>query len=640
MSGAIVWQPDTARVRRAHLARFMDRVATRHGLPAPDYATLHRWSIQCPDAFWGELASFCDLRWRRPPDAVLEDGDRNPGARWFPGATLNFAENLLRFRDGHPALVWRDEAGTRGELSYAELHDQVARAAAGLGRLGVGPGDRVAAFLPNVPEAVIGMLATTSLGAIWSSCSPDFGPAGVLDRFGQIGPKVLIAAAGYGYGGQRSDTTATVRQLVAGLPGLAALVGVGDLPGSVPWAELLAEEAPLAFHPAPFDQPVYILYSSGTTGAPKCIVHGAGGTLLQHLKEHLLHTDLHRDDRLFYFTTCGWMMWNWLVSGLASGATLVLYDGSPTHPDDAALWRMADEEGVTVFGTSPRFLAGQSRAGARPRERFALPGLRTILSTGAPLPESSFDYVYAAVKPDVQLASISGGTDIVACFVLGNPLLPVRRGELQCAGLGMAVDVVDDAGRPLPAGQGELVCTRPFPSQPVGFWGDADGSRYRRAYFARFPGVWAHGDHAERTPSGGFRIHGRSDAVLNPGGVRIGTAELYRAVEAVAEVSECLAVGQRWQGDERIVLFVVLAAGAVLDDALAGRIRATVRRTLTPRHVPAKVLQVPDLPRTRSGKLSELAVRAAIHGEAAGNREALANPEALGHFRDRAELAV
>ncbi|MBL8202253.1 MAG: acetoacetate--CoA ligase [Chromatiales bacterium] len=640
MTGEILWQPDADRARRAHLTRFIDRVVTRQGIPVADYPSLHRWSVQSPGAFWGELAAFCDLRWRRFPDAVLEHAERNPGARWFPGGTLNFAENLLRFRDDRPALIWRDEAGSRGELSYRQLHDQVARAAAGLRRLGVGPGDRVAAFLPNGPEAVIGMLASTSLGGIWSSCSPDFGAAAVLDRFGQIAPKVLIAAAAYRYAGKRVDTTATVKQLGAQLPGLEAVVGVGDLPDSVPWAELTAAGLPLEFHAAPFDHPVYILYSSGTTGPPKGIVHGAGGALLQHLKEHLLHTDLHRDDRLFYFTTCGWMMWNWLVSGLASGVTLVLYDGSPTHPDPEALWRLAGEEAITVFGTSPRYLAGLAKAGTRPRERIALPALRTVLSTGSPLPPESFDYVYDAVKADVQLSSISGGTDIVACFALGNPLLPVRRGELQCAALGMAVEIFDPAGHPLATGRGELVCTGPFPSQPVGFWGDADGEKYRRAYFERFSGSWAHGDYAERTAAGGFLIHGRSDSTLNPGGVRIGTAELYRAVESVAEVRESLAVGQRWQGDERILLFVVLGEGAVLDAALAERIRATVRRELSPRHVPAMVLQVPDLPRTRSGKLSELAVRAVVHGEPPGNVEALANPEALQHFRERAELAV
>jgi acetoacetyl-CoA synthetase len=642
--GAILWQPGVPRCRHAHLTRFIDCVSVRHGVPIPDFESLHRWSVGSPELFWGDLATFCDLRWRRAPDAVLENGDRMPAARWFPGATLNFAENLLRFRDDHPALIWRDETGRRGTLTYRELYEQTARAAAGLRRLGVGRGDRVAAFLPNGPEAIIGMLAATSLGAIWSSCSPDFGAAGVLDRFGQIEPKVLIATAGYWYAGRRIDTSGTVRELTDRLPGLTAVVwagGVtGDVPGSQGWDTFTAETAPLEFIATPFDHPVYILYSSGTTGPPKGIVHGAGGTLLQHLKEHLLHVDLHREDRLFYFTTCGWMMWNWLVSGLASGATLVLYDGSPTQPDYGALWRLTDEEGITVFGTSARYLAGLAKSGTRPRDTCGLATLRTILSTGSPLAPETFDAVYESVKTDVQLASISGGTDICGCFVLGNPLLPVRRGELQCAGLGMAVEIFDPAGKPLVQGRGELVCTGPFPSQPVGFWADTDGEKYRRAYFARFPGVWAHGDYAEHTGSGGFIIHGRSDAVLNPGGVRIGTAELYRAVEAVPEVLESLAIGQRWQGDERIVLFVVLAGERQLDGELTERIRGTVRRVLSPRHVPAKVLQVPDLPRTRSGKLTELAVRAVVHGEPPGNAEALANPEVLEHFRDRPELQL
>jgi len=638
-SAATLWQPDAARNQRAHLTRFIAYVSARHDVVLPDYDSLHRWSVESPAGFWGSLATFCDLRFHRAPDAVLSDGGQMPGAHFFPGATLNFAEHLLRYRDERPALIWRDETGRRGECSFRELYEQTAKAAEGLRRLDVRPGDRVAAFLPNGPEAVIAMLATTSLGAIWSSCSPDFGTASVLDRFGQIAPKVLIATAGYSYGGKRIDTRATVKELVAGLPRLAAVVGVGDVPDSLSWQELTAETAPLDFAVLPFEHPVYILYSSGTTGAPKGIVHGAGGILLQHLKEHLLHTDLHRDDRLFYFTTCGWMMWNWLVSGLASGATLVLYDGSPMHPDFGALWRMADEEGITVFGTSARYLASLAKSGTRPRDTSSLRTLRTILSTGSPLAPETFDAVYDGIKTDVQLASISGGTDLCGCFMLGNPLLPVHRGELQCAALGMAVDIVDAGGNSLPAGRGELVCTRPFPSQPVSFWADPDGAKYRAAYFERFPGVWAHGDYAERTASGGFIIHGRSDATLNPGGVRIGTAELYRAVETVPEVLESLAIGQRWQGDERIILFVVLRPGFTLDDALTAKIRSTVRRVLSPRHVPAKVLQVPDLPRTRSGKLTELTVRAIVHGEPPGNEEALANPEVLGHFQDRLELS-
>ena len=655
VANEVVWSPDPAGLSGTQLAQFLVWAGEKHGRTFADYGSLHAWSVACPAEFWGSLASFCELQFRQPPATILEDAARMPGARWFGGATLNFAENQLRFQDDQPALICRDEAGGRRSTSYAQLAESVARAATGLRRLGVVPGDRVAGLVTNGPEAVIAMLATTSLGAVWSSCSPDFGLAAVLDRFGQIRPRVLIAADSYRYGGRHFELQAVITGLAAQLPGLAAIVRV---PGPVPlpsqttelpagisglsWDALLAEVAPLVFHAAPFDHPVYILYSSGTTGPPKGIVHGAGGTLLQHLKEHRLHTDLKRDDCLYFFTTCGWMMWNWLVSGLASGASLVLYDGSPTWPDPEALWRMAGEEGVTIFGTSPRFLAGLPRA-TEPathtlRHRVGLTRLRTVLSTGAPLPPERFDDVAAALGP-VQLCSISGGTDIVSCFALGNPLLPVRRGELQCAGLGMAVDVVDDTGCSLPVGQrGELVCRGPFPSQPVGFWDDPDGSRYRRAYFDRMPGLWTHGDYAERTAAGGFVIHGRSDAVLNPGGVRIGTAELYRAAAAVPEVHECLAAGQRWQGDERVVLFVVLATGVALDAELTERIRQTIRRQLSPRHVPAKVLQVPDLPRTRNGKLAELAVRAVVRGEVPGNEAALENPGVLVHFAERPEL--
>ncbi|MGA8205783.1 MAG: acetoacetate--CoA ligase, partial [Woeseiaceae bacterium] len=520
--------------------------------------------------------------------------------------------------------------------------------AAGLAAAGVVPGDRVAGFLPNCPEAIVAMLATASLGAIWSSCSPDFGVDGVVDRFGQIAPRVLVATDGYYYNGKRIDSRPVVAGILAAMPQIERTVivpflgeaGAGSkLRGAVVWDDFLVPGARLAFTPVAFDHPLYVMYSSGTTGVPKCIVHGHGGSLLQHLKEHVLHTDVGGGDRLFYFTTCGWMMWNWLASGLAAGATLVLYDGSPFAHDGRVLWELAERERVTVFGTSAKYISALEKAGIRPQDAFDLAALRSVLSTGSPLAPASFDYVYDAIGERVQLASISGGTDILSCFALGNPLLPVRRGELQCRGLGMAVEIFDDAGRPLVGEQGELVCTRPFPSAPVGFWNDPDRSRYRSAYFERFPGVWAHGDFAELTPDGGLIIYGRSDAVLNPGGVRIGTAEIYRQVEKLDEIVESIAIGQRWADDVRVVLFVVLRSGLELDDALKARIRSVIRSNTTPRHVPAKIVAVADIPRTKSGKIVELAVRSVVHGERVAHTEALANPEALEHFRDVAALA-
>ncbi|HET8899496.1 MAG TPA: acetoacetate--CoA ligase, partial [Rhodanobacteraceae bacterium] len=564
---------------------------------------------------------------------------------------LNFAENLLRFRDGRPALVWRDEAGRSGQLSHAELHGQVARAAAGLRRLGVQAGDRVAAFLPNGPEAVIGMLATTSLGAIWSSCSPDFGIEGVVDRFGQIRPKVLFTADAYGYGGKRFDCLDKIRSVLGRIDSIERLVVVpysgaplalDDLPKAVALPDLVAAHAdkPLEFVPVPFNHPLYVMYSSGTTGVPKCIVHGVGGTLLQHLKELVLHTDLKREDRIFYYTTCGWMMWNWLVSSLAVGATVVLYDGSPGYPAPHSMWDMADELGISVFGTSAKWLAAIEKAGVKPRETHKLTQLKTILSTGSPLAPESFDYVYRDIKERVLLASISGGTDIVSCFALGNPLLPVYRGELQCRGLGMAVEALNEDGKPVRGEPGELSCLKPFPSMPVGFWNDPDGEKYRHAHFAKHPNVWSHGDFVEITAHGGVIIHGRSDATLNPGGVRIGTAEIYRQVEQVPEVLESIAIGQKQDDDERVVLFVRLRDGNTLDDDLRQRICQQIRANTTPRHVPARILQVHDIPRTISGKITELAVRAVIHGKVVKNTDALANPQALAEYETlRAALA-
>ncbi len=626
----------------------MRRVEAEHGARVPDYAALHRWSVGHPEQFWPLVWSFCEVVGDGPGPALGANAGAMPGARWFPEARLNFAENLLRRRDASPALLFRGEHGAERRVSWAELCDAVARFAAALRAWGIGPGDRVCAVLPNAPETLIAALAAASLGALWSSCSPDFGTAGVLDRFGQIAPRVLLVADGYAYGGKRFDMRERAAEVLAGLPSVERCVLVPFLeeqpalpPRMQAWPAVIALHAGarLSFARLPFDHPLYILFSSGTTGAPKCIVHGAGGTLLQHLKEQRLHLDLRPGERFFYFTTCGWMMWNWLVSGLASEATLCLYDGSPMYPDALALFAWAARERVAVFGASAKFLDGVAKSGAQPRRDLDLSGVRTLLSKGSPLSTEGFDFVYAHVTPHAQLASISGGTDIVSCFVLGSPLLPVWRGEIQARGLGMRVEVFDEAGRSVRGQKGELVCTAPFPSMPLGFWNDPDGARYRAAYFERFPGVWCHGDFAEVTVHDGFFFHGRSDAVLNPGGVRIGTAEIYRQVEQEPQVLESLAIGQEWQGDVRVVLFVRLREGVALDDALRARIGKRIRENATPRHVPARILQVADIPRTRSGKLVELAVREVVHGRPVKNREALANPEALAHFTDLEELA-
>ena len=640
-----LWTPSAERIARTRLARFMAEVRARWGVDAADYGALHAWSIAEPAQFWLSLWEFTGIVGDGPGARVLLEGDRMPGARWFPDARLNYAENLLRRRDGADALVFRSEDRVRRRLSFAALHEQVSRMARALAARGVREGDRVAGYLPNMPETVVAHLAAASLGAVWSSCSSDFGTRGVLDRFGQIEPRVLIAADGYFYNGKAFDRRPQLREILAELPSVAhtivvpyaeespALDGLGD---AALYGDALAghEGGPIDYVRVPFDHPLVIMFSSGTTGAPKCIVHGTGGTLLQHMKEHALHSDIGAGDRVFYATTCGWMMWNWLVSALASEATLLLYDGSPFHPDGSVLFDYADAEGMTLFGTSAKYLDAASKAGLEPKRSHDLGTLRTMTSTGSPLAPEGFEYVYRAVKDDLHLASISGGTDIISCFALGNPMAPVWPGELQAFGLGMAVDVFDDAGRPVRGEPGELVCTAPFPSMPVSFWNDPDGSKYRGAYFDRFAGVWCHGDWVTRTAHEGLAIHGRSDAVLNPGGVRIGTAEIYRQVERCDEVLEAICVGQDWEGDQRIVLFVRLREGLALDDALTDRIRARIRRECTPRHVPAKVVQVADIPRTRSGKITELAVRDVIHGRAIKNREALANPEALALFED------
>lgn len=648
MTDLPLWRPSDERIANANLTRFMQFVGAVYGVSMPDYESLWRWSVERRELFWPAIWDFCKVIAGERGEPVLINGDRMPGATWFPHAKLNFAENLLRRREDAEAIVFWNEAGRQSSLSFAQLYDHTARVAAALRAWGVQPGDRVAALLPNVPEAVIVMLAAASMGAIFSSCSPDFGVSGAVDRFGQIAPRVLFVADGYSYGGKRFGTIDKATAIVEQVPSIETVVLIPYLDRDAvppamslwkPWSEALSHtNEPLSFAQLPFNHPLYILYSSGTTGVPKCIVHGAGGTLLQHLKEHVLHTDLRRDDRLFYFTTTGWMMWNWLVTALASECTIVLFDGSPFAPHERILWDLAEQERITAFGTSAKYIAALEKAGARPRETHRLDHLRTILSTGSPLLPESFDYVYREIKQDVCLASISGGTDIVSCFVLGVPTLPVYRGEIQARGLGMQVAVFDDHGQAVVGRKGELVCTAPFPSMPIGFWNDPDGSRYRAAYFERYSGVWRHGDYTELTPHGGVIIYGRSDAVLNPGGVRIGTAEIYRQVEQVPEVVESLAVGQVWQGDVRIVLFVRLRDGLTLDEGIRRRIVQQVRSGASPRHVPGKILQVNDIPRTRSGKIVELAVADVIHGRPVQNVEALANPNALEQFRGREEL--
>ena len=644
-----LWAPSEERIRQANLTRFIEAVNDRYGLSLSDYPSLYAWSIENLPDFWEAMWTFGDIRASAPYREVVDRLDRMPGARWFDGARLNFAENLLRHRDDRVALVFKGEGQEPVRITYRELYDRVGRLVRALRASGVGVGDRVAGYMPNRIETVVAMLAATSIGAIWSSCSPDFGIQGVLDRFGQIEPKVIFTPDGYFYNGKAFASLGRIARILEKLPSIERVVVVpytqqdpdlSAVPGAVLFDDFLGPETAgdIPFEQLPFDHPVYIMYSSGTTGVPKCIVHGAGGTLIQHLKEHLLHTDLKREDTIFYFTTCGWMMWNWLVSSLAVGATALLFDGNPFYPDPGALWQLAQDEGMTVFGTSAKYLASIEQEGMKPRESFDLTPLRAILSTGSPLSVEGFEYVYRDVKQDVCLSSISGGTDIISCFALGNPIGPVHAGELQCRGLGMKVEVFDPNGKSVVGEKGELVCTAPFPSMPIYFWNDPEERKYRAAYFESYPNVWHHGDYAELTPWGGMIIYGRSDATLNPGGVRIGTAEIYRVTEGIPGVRDSLVVGQDWEGDVRVLLFVVLAEGTDLTEEMKAGIKKAIREGCSPRHVPAKILAVRDIPHTLNGKKVELAVRKIIHNQPVLNRDALANPEALDLYKDLPEL--
>ncbi len=643
-----LWQPSEERIKHANMYHFMEYVNARHGKSFATYEDLYSWSVEESPVFWATLWDYSEVIHSRTYDQVVDDINKMPGARWFEAARLNFAENLLRYRDDRIALSFKGESRPTVSITYFELHQQVARLAKSLGDMGIKPGDRVAGFMPNMIETLVAMLAATSIGAVWSSCSPDFGIKGVLDRFGQIEPRLLFTADGYFYNGKGFDSLARISEIIKELPSIRKVVVVpykdpdptfNNIRNGVLFKDFLAKDREkIFFEQVPANHPLYIMYSSGTTGVPKCIVHGVIGTLLQHIKELKLHSDVKPDDTIFYFTTCGWMMWNWLVSSLALGARVFLYDGSPFHPGPAALWRMAQDEKITIFGTSAKYLAALEKAGVKPKESFDLTPLKAILSTGSPLSAESFEFVYRDIKEDLCLSSISGGTDIISCFALGNPMGAVYSSELQCRGLGMKVEAYDEQGNSVIGQKGELVCTLSAPSMPIYFWNDPDKTKYRKAYFEVYPGVWQHGDYIEITEHGGVIIYGRSDATLNPGGVRIGTAEIYRQVENIPEILDSLVVGQEWDDDVRIVLFVKLRESNNLTDELIDRIKTTIRKNCTPRHVPARCIPVADIPYTISGKKVELAVRNVIHGLEVKNKDALANPEALDYYVDLPEL--
>ncbi len=649
MTSQMMWKPSSQQISEAQMTQFRHQVNTKYGLNLENYTDLYQWSLNSAEEFWSEMWIFGEIVSQTSFSNVVDDINKMPGAKWFQGATLNYAENLLRFRDDQIAIHFRGEDQIQRSMTYGELYLSVAKAAQAMQAAGLQKGDRVAGFIPNLPETIIAMLAAASLGAIWSSSSPDFGIKGVLDRFSQIEPKIIFAADGYFYGGKRFDSLKKLNGILAKLPSVEKVVIVpytstpdlSEISNSFLWDDFIDNPATeVEFTPLPFDHPLYIMYSSGTTGLPKSIVHSAGGTLIQHLKELMLHCDLKREDTIFYFTTCGWMMWNWLVSSLAVGATMVLYDGNPFYPGPEALWQMADELDISIFGTSAKYLDALEAANCKPGLQFKLEPLRAVLSTGSPLSEESFDFVYRDIKQDLLLASISGGTDIVSCFTLGNPTLPVYRGELQCRGLGMRVEAYDESGSSVLNESGELVCSQAFPSMPVYFWNDSDGQKYHDAYFADYPNIWRHGDYIEINEHGGIRIFGRSDATLNPGGVRIGTAEIYAVVENHPQIADSLVIGQPWQDDERVILFVKLQQGNMLDDGLKKELKTLIRQNCSPRHVPAKILATTDIPYTINGKKVEIAVKKIIQGKAVQNQSALANPESLLLFKDLSELLV
>jgi acetoacetyl-CoA synthetase len=647
--GKMLWKPSEEIIQQTNMFRFMNTVNERHGQRFSQYPELYQWSIDHLPDFWALLWEFVQIKASAPYTEVVDDPKRMPGAKWFTGARLNFAENLLRYRDDRTALIFKGEGQPSTRTSYAELYEEVARVAASLKDAGVKPGERVVGFIPNMPQAIVAMLAATSLGAVWSSCSPDFGIKGVLDRFGQIKPKILFTANGYWFKGKAMDCLERISGLLKELPSIEKVVvipyteaepDIRNIPNALHYREFRASGPvpEITFTQLPFDHPLYIMYSSGTTGLPKCMVQSAGGILLHHLKEHVLHVDLKRNDVMFYFTTCGWMMWNWLISGLASGATLVLYDGNPFHPQPGALWEMAQDEKITVFGTSAGYISALQNTGVIPKNLYDLAPLRAVLSTGSPLAVEGFEFIYGAVKSDLQLASISGGSDLNGCFALGNPMGPVYAGELQCRGLAMKVEAFDSDGKPVIGQQGELVCTAPFPSMPIYFWEDPDGKKYHSAYFDVYPNVWRHGDFIEINERGGVTIYGRSDATLNPGGVRIGTAEIYRQVEQLEEIEDSIVIGQEWKNDVRVILFVKMMAGRSLTEALKQKIRQVIRANASPRHVPAKIIEVPAIPYTLNMKKVELAVKKVIQKQPVKNKDALSNPHALDFYADLKEL--